>query len=107
MHRIIHDRAVFTVLYLPAHGPGHQEGPVFCVLQSTIVVQSYYDCTLVLSRRSVLRPTGGTDQVSREILNTAISIEVVTLVFFSHSASSEAEILDTVSDEAQKLRLRP
>ena len=33
--------------------------------------------------------------------------EVVTLIFFSHSASSEAEILDTVSDEAQKLRLRP
>jgi hypothetical protein len=38
---------------------------------------------------------------------TAISIEVVTLIFFSHSASSEAQILDTVSDEAQKLRLRP
>jgi hypothetical protein len=36
-----------------------------------------------------------------------ISIEVVTLVFFSHSASSEAEILDTVEDEAEKLRLRP
>jgi hypothetical protein len=46
--------------------------------------------------------------MSREILNTtAISIEVVTLVFFSHSASSEAEILDTVEDEAEKLRLRP
>ena len=26
-------------------------------------------------------------------------IEVVTLVFFSHSASSEAQIRDTVSDE--------
>jgi hypothetical protein len=37
----------------------------------------------------------------------AISIEVVTLIFFSHSASSEAQIRDTVSDEAQKLRLRP
>ena len=38
---------------------------------------------------------------------TAAGFEVVTLIFFSHSASSEAEILDTVSDEAQKLRLRP
>eukprot|EP01047_Picozoa_sp_COSAG01_P075692 COSAG01_NODE_13048_length_1644_cov_2.577346_3_plen_65_part_01 len=34
-------------------------------------------------------------------VSTAISIEVVTLIFFSHSASSEAQILDTVSDEAQ------
>jgi hypothetical protein len=42
--------------------------------------------------------------------HTAAGFEVVTLIFFSHSASSEseAEILDTtVSDEAQKLRLRP
>ena len=46
MHRIIHDRAVFTVLYLPAHGPGHQEGPVFCVLQSTIVVLRLYPCVV-------------------------------------------------------------
>jgi hypothetical protein len=41
------------------------------------------------------------------MLATAISIEVVTLIFFPHSASSEAQIRDTVSDEAHKLRLRP
>jgi hypothetical protein len=46
-------------------------------------------------------------QMLTQTLATAISIEVVTLIFFSHSASSEAQILDTVSDEAQKLRLRP
>jgi hypothetical protein len=40
-------------------------------------------------------------------LATAVGFEVVTLIFFSHSASSEAEILDTVEDEAEKLRLRP
>jgi hypothetical protein len=38
---------------------------------------------------------------------TAAGFEVVTLIVFSHSASSEAQIRETVSDEAQKLRLRP
>eukprot|EP01049_Picozoa_sp_SAG25_P001985 SAG25_NODE_97_length_15788_cov_5.361910_10_plen_52_part_00 len=41
-------------------------------------------------------------------VHTAVGFEVVTLIFFSHSASSEAEILDTVEEaEAEKLRLRP